>query len=822
MDFSYKIFIINLKKRDDRKKNMELLFENKLNKEYFFYEAIDGQEIKLNIEIKNLFKNNDFYNRKSFIGCAMSHYNLWLELLKDNNNDYYVIFEDDIFLDNNFTKVFEKYKPEFPLNDILFLGYTKFNTNTNNNLEYSIVNLDRNNYMGGLFGYVITKSGAKKMIEYIERNNMKHGIDYIIKINNNIKLSVIEPNIVLSQCATNTNDVDSNIQRNYEGFNFNDLKDDYYYLFYKNLDQINNDYSHQKNLDINSLFDYCNKNIEANGFNTIGFVKSNIKSYDLSKSSWLSNEQDGIYVKMNKTINVSMICNFNDSKSLCDEFNNMSKGDYRWNNIKIVSDNFNKNNIDYYVIINKPLNNLQHYDPSKTIVFQMEPWIYNSNVGHGVHTWGNWAKPDPNKFLSVRSHDKYYNNCQSQLKTTYSDFMKNKVVIKTENKACSIVSDKFYDEGHILRVKFIKYLEDLHEENNVSYLDIYGRENYHSFKNYSGKVDIKDNIMFPYKYYFIAENNSEKNYITEKLWEAILSESLCFYWGAPNVSDYIDSRAFIQLDLNNFEESYKTIKNAIDNDLWSERIEIIREEKKKILNYYNFFPTIERIIMKDLWKDNLNIIKDRTKILILSNNMNVDNNIFKMRMDDLGLDCKLIKKNIDSNSLELESKLIYNGSIKYYNNNNKELKNKFINTISHISLYENLIKEMDDDKSVNYLILDEKSENISDLCKHPTLSLSNINNLLNHLFYLPENYDVCYISDSNKNKFKLVEKENNVYYKVKKYFFWGSNSYIISKEGIKKILHYLDNKIKCQIEELFYEVYNETTNFNFYSTINYN
>jgi hypothetical protein len=320
----------------------------------------------------------------------------------------------------------------------------------------------------------------------------------------------------------------------------------------------------------------------------------------------------------------------------------------------------------------------------------------------------------------------------------------------------------------------------------------------------------------------MAENNREYNYISEKLWEPIVSECLCFYWGAPNASDYINPLAFIPIDLNNLEETYKIMKNAIDNDLWSERIEIIREEKKKILNYYNFFPTIERIIMKDLWKDNLNIIKDRTKILILSNNMNVDNNIFKMRMDDLGLDCKLIKKNIDSNSLELESKLIYNGSIKYYNNNNKELKNKFINTISHISLYENLIKEMDDDKSVNYLILDEKSEKISDLCKHPTLSLSNINNLLNHLFYLPENYDVCYISDSNKNKFKLVEKENNVYYKVKKYFFWGSNSYIISKEGIKKILHYLDNKIKCQIEELFYEVYNETTNFNFYSTINYN
>jgi hypothetical protein len=64
------------------------------------------------------------------------------------------------------------------------------------------------------------------------------------------------------------------------------------------------------------------------------------------------------------------------------------------------------------------------------------------------------------------------------------------------------------------------------------------------------------------------------------------------------VSDYIDPRAYVQLDMADFEGSYRTIKTAIVEDWWSQRIDIIRQEKQKILNELAFFPTVERIIMK--------------------------------------------------------------------------------------------------------------------------------------------------------------------------------------------------------------------------------
>jgi hypothetical protein len=97
----------------------------------------------------------------------------------------------------------------------------------------------------------------------------------------------------------------------------------------------------------------------------------------------------------------------------------------------------------------------------------------------------------------------------------------------------------------------------------------------------------------------MAENNQEKNFVTEKIWEPLLTETLCFYWGCPNVSEWVNPLAYVQLDLDDFEGSFQIIKSAIENDLWSDRIDIIRHEKAKVLDYYNMFPTIERIIVED-------------------------------------------------------------------------------------------------------------------------------------------------------------------------------------------------------------------------------
>jgi hypothetical protein len=227
----------------------------------------------------------------------------------------------------------------------------------------------------------------------------------------------------------------------------------------------------------------------------------------------------------------------------------------------------------------------------------MEPWVNDLSKPWGVKTWSEWAEPDPSKFLAVRGRKTdHHNNAFWQLELTLNDLQNPDLFEKTKvTTVSSICSSKYFDEGHIARIDFLKFLE----AKDDLQLDIYNQDNKHGFTNYRGPVSPyidKSHGIKQYKYYFMMENNYESNFITEKLWEPILCETLVFYYGCPNVANYIDPRAFVQLDVNDFEQSYQIIKQAIKEDWWSQRIEIIKKEKRRILEELAFFPVTDKII----------------------------------------------------------------------------------------------------------------------------------------------------------------------------------------------------------------------------------
>ena len=269
----------------------------------------------------------------------------------------------------------------------------------------------------------------------------------------------------------------------------------------------------------------------------------------------------------------------------------MTKGSYRWNNIEIT---WSDEHIDYYIIINKPREG-DRFIAEKTIIYYMEPWCADPSQTWGVKTWGEWAKPDPSKFLQVRSHAKFVNPVFWQINLTFNQLQLINInkSVEFDNIISSVCSSKYYDPGHKKRIDFLHYLEG-----KGLPLHIYNEDNERGFKSYKGKaqpsVD-KEKGIIPYKYYFMCENNSEHNFITEKLWEPILCETLCFYWGCPNVSNIIDPRAYVQLDMNDFESAYNTVNAAIKTNLWEQRLPYIREAKKKILDQ-SFFPTLEKVL----------------------------------------------------------------------------------------------------------------------------------------------------------------------------------------------------------------------------------
>ena len=617
--------IINLVKRADRKENIIKLFTKHRIDNYEFVNAIDGTELKLTYDIYNLFKNNDFGNRVCFIGCALSHYGLWQQLVA-SDEDQYLIFEDDVQIEPGFNDKLEKLKMDITdTTDILFLGSSTpklHESRKRDTLPSGLVStpLVRANYIGGFFGYIITKAGAIKLLDYISKNGICHGIDYLVKIMPELNCLTAQPHIVFSDVVYNGSaNQDSNIQLNAEIFNFDEITNADNWDFHKGTDMTGNDiiFTGRKSAMELMAIAYFTPNCIA--FNTLGFFKNNLTN--LTTSPYFG-PTDGVYIKrfsrgprkqqqqqqrQDGLIRVRMMGNYWTSQELCQEWNNLTKGNCRWNNIQFT---WETSNIDYYIIINKPCNN-DYYDPARTIIFQMEPWCYNPADTWGVKTWGEWAQPDETKFLQVRSHRNYYNNGFWQLKSSYTELRNMESIEKYNHSIIStICSSKYFDEGHIKRIDFLKFIE-LKDDPIVSF-HYYNHDNPFQFKNYMGiarpNIDKEVGIM-KYRYYFMCENNAEHNFITEKLWEPILCHCLCFYWGCPNASDYIDPRAFVQLDMNDFEKSFAIVKQAITENWWEQRLPFIIQEREKILEYYAFCPTVERIINQDISNKLTNNVK---------------------------------------------------------------------------------------------------------------------------------------------------------------------------------------------------------------------
>lgn len=74
--------------------------------------------------------------------------------------------------------------------------------------------------MEDFFCYTINKLGAFKLLNYINQNGIKHGIDYLIKIIPGLNSYEIQPQMAFTDWNENGKIIDTDIQNNCEAFIF--------------------------------------------------------------------------------------------------------------------------------------------------------------------------------------------------------------------------------------------------------------------------------------------------------------------------------------------------------------------------------------------------------------------------------------------------------------------------------------------------------------------------------------------------------------------------------------------------------------------------
>lgn len=169
-----------------------------------FFDAIDKTSIlrenksfyhkNLKLELNTTLPFPDAYNNRKWmkigeVGCFFSHYALWLDLI-NSNNDAYFILEDDA--DPQFTnKEVDKFIQEESLDGIDMIicqsvspnfpkGKRAFqNISDKMNIKMPMGGFDWET-TEGTTGYIVTNSGAKKMIEIVKIYQMFNPVDNFI------------------------------------------------------------------------------------------------------------------------------------------------------------------------------------------------------------------------------------------------------------------------------------------------------------------------------------------------------------------------------------------------------------------------------------------------------------------------------------------------------------------------------------------------------------------------------------------------------------------------------------------------------------------
>ena len=199
MDKIDKMYYINLNRRPDRNEH----FLNECNKanipkdKIARFEALDGTTYQFNENETNLFNRVDFKGapyEKKIMGNQMSHFYILKEMI-EKNYEYIIIFQDDVIFRNNFLDYLTKVMDSIPDNaEIINIGIQaescyshfvswdfikdndildKLGTKYNDNI--CILNYGAQTCS---LSYIVTKQGAKNLVEYFEKIGFLRSTDH--------------------------------------------------------------------------------------------------------------------------------------------------------------------------------------------------------------------------------------------------------------------------------------------------------------------------------------------------------------------------------------------------------------------------------------------------------------------------------------------------------------------------------------------------------------------------------------------------------------------------------------------------------------------
>lgn len=169
------IIIISLERSQDRRDRLKDILTDV---DYMIFDAIDGRKESTYIEeLKEKHVVNNTLNPGQ-AGCLLSHITLWRNII-NKDKDHVLVLEDDVYIKSIF-KDFIKSHVKYPENfDIIFLGHC---FESEGEKAESVLNyrLHKSVCPRCTHGYIVSKKGAEKLLNYFDNNKVDLPIDEIL------------------------------------------------------------------------------------------------------------------------------------------------------------------------------------------------------------------------------------------------------------------------------------------------------------------------------------------------------------------------------------------------------------------------------------------------------------------------------------------------------------------------------------------------------------------------------------------------------------------------------------------------------------------
>ncbi len=230
----------------------------------------------------------------------------------------------------------------------------------------------------------------------------------------------------------------------------------------------------------------------------------------------------------------------------------------------------------YYVFPHEPIWSGSHQKsfPSNATVYGFDKEKYIGNCIETVsHTFYGGRGPWVDK-LEIWNYNHLINNKFEKIKNI-----------------SSCLTDLNYDYGlYKKRYNLLKNLLPL------QFIDFFGCSSQNLINTLTSPLKI-DSVR-PYKFTLCIENDYHKNWLTERFYDAILTDCIPIYYGCSNIKEIYPEDGYILLDNIEDVNYVREVLNNINNnaeELYRQKLPYARQIKEKYFKDYNLLKIISQL-----------------------------------------------------------------------------------------------------------------------------------------------------------------------------------------------------------------------------------